>query len=61
MCECIEVYEFIFSIIIIVCLFVCLGELYGDVDFVEERHRHRYEVYFPISFCFFINSEKNVN
>ena len=25
-------------------LFVPTGKLYGNVDFVEERHRHRYEV-----------------
>lgn len=23
---------------------VCTGKLYGDVEHVDERHRHRYEV-----------------
>lgn len=26
------------------CLIVYIGKLYGDASFVEERHRHRYEV-----------------
>lgn len=23
---------------------MCVGKLYGDVEHVDERHRHRYEV-----------------
>ncbi len=27
-----------------IAVFHCTGKLYGDVEYVEERHRHRYEI-----------------
>jgi len=30
---------------IVVIVLIVLGKLYGNVDFIEERHRHRYEVF----------------
>lgn len=32
------------SLFIVKCDILSLGRLYGNVDYVEERHRHRYEV-----------------
>lgn len=45
-------YEFLLYFVTSTCLILFIdifvdffsGKLYGDADFVEERHRHRYEV-----------------
>lgn len=31
---------------------VLTGKLYGNVDFIDERHRHRFEVVFFIYFFY---------
>lgn len=36
---------------LIASFFVYSGKLYGDEMFVEERHRHRYEVSSAHTFC----------
>ena len=34
-----------------VMVVILIGKLYGNPEFVEERHRHRYEVNYYSSTC----------